>query len=289
MGLSVSTNTASLKAQMNLRRNSASMENTVARLSSGLRINKAADDAAGLAISEGLKAQMRGLGMVQRNASDGISLLQTAEGVLNSVHAMLSRMRELALQSANGTYGTSERAYLDDEFQRLTQEIDRIAETTEFNGQKLLNGALSDGISFQVGLNSVSDDRITVSIADAHANALGYFDTNGATPGGSTWLNNQDVASIDGALQALTSIDQAIADTSRIRGKLGAAQNRLEYTIDNIQIMRSNITAANSRIRDADVAAEASEMARVNILTQAATAMVGQANQLPQMALQLLQ
>lgn len=281
MSLSVSTNTASLTAQKNLRTNSASLENTVARLSSGLRINKAADDAAGLAISEGLRAQIRGLGMVQRNASDGISLIQTAEGVLNSVHAMLSRMRELALQSANGTYGTSERAYLNDEFQRLVAEIDRIAETTEFNGQALLNGELSGGISFQVGLNSVADDRITVEIPNAHTSTIGLH--SGA------YLDTQSITSINGALQALSSIDQAITDTSRIRGGLGAAQNRLEHTIDNIQIMKSNITAANSRIRDADIAAEASEMARVNILTQAATAMVGQANQLPQMALQLLQ
>lgn len=281
MALSVSTNNASLTAQKNLSKNSLALENTVARLSSGLRINKAADDAAGLAISEGLKAQIRGLGMVQRNASDGISLIQTAEGVLNSVHSMLSRMRELALQSANGTYGTSERSYLNDEFQRLLAEIDRIASTTEFNGQALLNGELSQGISFQVGLNSVADDRITVSIPNAHASTIGL--NNG------TYLLSQDVSSVGGALSALSSIDKAIRDTSRIRGGLGAAQNRLEHTITNIQIMRSNITAANSRIRDADIASEASEMARVNILTQAATSMVSQANQLPQMALQLLQ
>lgn len=281
MALTVSTNIASLTAQRNLATNSKGLETSVARLSSGLRINKAADDAAGLAISEGLRAQIRGLAMVQRNASDGISLLQTAEGVLNSVHSMLSRMRELALQSANGTYGTAERAYLDDEFQRLITEIDRIASTTEFNGQALLSGDLAAGIAFQVGLNSVADDRITLSIPDAHTSTIGL---SGGSP-----LMSQAIASANGALQALSSIDVAIADTSRIRGSLGAAQNRLEYTIENIQIMRSNITAANSRIRDADIAAEASEMARINILTQAATSMVAQANQLPQMALQLLQ
>ncbi len=281
MSLSVSTNTASLTAQRNLRTNSLGLEDCVARLSSGLRINKAADDAAGLAISEGLRAQIRGLGMVQRNASDGISLIQTAEGVLNSVHSMLGRMRELALQSANGTYGTAERGYLDDEFQRLIQEIDRIATTTEFNGQALLNGELSGGIAFQVGLNSVVDDRISVAIPDAHASVIGVA--------GGISLMSQSLTSADGALRALTSIDVAVDDTSRIRGGLGAAQNRLEHTINNIQIMRSNITAANSRIRDADIAAEASEMARVQVLTQAATAMVAQANQLPSIALQLLQ
>lgn len=281
MTLSVSTNITSLIAQKNLRTNSRNLENTVARLSSGLRINKAADDAAGLAISEGLRAQIRGLAVAQRNASDGISLIQTAEGVLSSVHAILTRMRELALQSANGTYGTAERSYLDDEFQRLTSEIDRIATTTEFNGIHLLDGNLSTGISFQVGLNSVADDRITVSIPDAHASTIGV------SAGRS--LVSQSLTSIGGALQALGSIDAAISDTSRIRGGLGAAQNRLEHTINNIQIMRSNITAANSRIRDADIAAEASELARVNILTQAATAMVAQANQLPTMALTLLQ
>lgn len=281
MGLSVSTNIASLTAQKNLRANSIGLENAVARLSSGLRINKASDDAAGLAISEGLRAQIRGLGMTLRNASDGISLMQTAEGVLDSVHSMLSRMRELALQSANGTYGSEERQYLDSEFQHLVDEIDRIATTTEFNGQALLDGSLSSGISFQVGLSSGADDRISVSIPDAHADHIGIT--------GGTSLNDQSLLTVAGSLTSLDSIDVAIRDISSIRAGLGAGQNRLEHTIENIQIMRSNVTAANSRIRDADVAAEASEMSRVSILTQAANAMIAQANQLPQMALQLLQ
>ncbi len=281
MTLSVATNITSLTAQKNLRTNSRNLETTVERLSSGLRINKAADDAAGLAISEGLRSQIRGLAMAQRNASDGISLIQTAEGVLSTVHSILTRMRELALQSANGTYGADERSYLDDEFQRLIDEIDRIASTTEFNGINLLDGGLSAGISFQVGLNSVADDRITVSIPDAHTSTIGLA--------GGRHLVSHSITSVDGALRALASIDTAVGDTSQIRGGLGAAQNRLEHTINNIQIMRANVTAANSRIRDADIAAEASELARVNILTQAATAMVAQANQLPTMALQLLQ
>lgn len=279
MSLNVNTNMMSLVAQRNLNTNSAGLETAVTRLSSGLRINSAGDDAAGLAISEHLRAQIRGLSVCQRNAADGISLVQTAEGVLSTVHSALGRMRELALQSANGTYGTDERGYMDAEFQKLLEEIDRIAIRTEFNGQALLDGSLASGIDFQVGLNSVADDRITVSIPNAHASALGT----------SSSLANQNVLTISGSQQALTILDEAIADVSGIRAGLGSAQNRLQYTIDNIQIMRTNISAANSRIRDADVAVEASEMTRVNILTQSATSMVAQANQLPQLALQLLQ
>jgi flagellin len=224
---------------------------------------------------------MRGLSVVERNANDGVSMLQTAEGTLNTVHSMLSRMRELALQSANGTYGAAERGYMNDEFARLAEELDRIASTTEFNGKTLLDGSFSAGLAFQVGLNSVADDRIIVSIPSAWTSTMGSY--------GGNFLDDQDVATVTAALAALGSIDVAINDTSRIRGNLGAAQNRLEHTIDNIRIMRTNITAANSRIRDADVAAEASALARSSVLTQASTAMLAQANQLPQIALQLLQ
>lgn len=281
MGLNVNTNIMSLNAQRHLDIASKGLESSISKLSSGLRINKAGDDAAGLAISEHLKAQIRGLGMCQRNASDGISLVQTAEGVLNTVHSALSRMRELALQSANGTYGTAERGYLQDEFTALMSEIDRIAERTEFNGQGLLDGSLATGMAFQVGLHSVADDRIVISIPDAHTSSIG-------TDGGPS-VASQAVDTVTAALQCLSVIDDAIADVSRIRGGLGSVQNRLQYTIDNIMIMRNNLSAANSQIRDADIAVESSELTRSQILTQSATAMVAQANGLPNLALQLLQ
>jgi flagellin len=271
----------SVVAQKNLRANSRKLENTVARLSSGLRINKAADDAAGLAISEGLRSQIRGLSAALRNASDGISLIQTAEGVLGTVHDILNRMRELAIQSANGTYGTAERGYMQNQFREFLEEIDRIASVVEFSGISLLDGTLRTGISFQVGLYSTMDNRITVSIPDAHTSVIGL--NNGM------YLFSQSISSINGALRALGSIDAAIRDTSSIRGGLGAVQNRLEQTIDNIEIMRQNFGAAESQIRDADIAAESSELARINILTQVATSMVAQANQIPYLALQLLQ
>jgi len=281
MGLSIATNMTSVVAQKNLRANSRKLENTVARLSSGLRINKAADDAAGLAISEGLRSQIRGLSAALRNASDGISLIQTAEGVLGTVHDILNRMRELAIQSANGTYGTAERGYMQNQFREFLEEIDRIASVVEFSGISLLDGTLRTGISFQVGLYSTMDNRITVSIPDAHTSVIGL--NNGM------YLFSQSISSINGALRALGSIDAAIRDTSSIRGGLGAVQNRLEQTIDNIEIMRQNFGAAESQIRDADIAAESSELARINILTQVATSMVAQANQIPYLALQLLQ
>jgi flagellin len=281
MGLSIATNMTSVVAQKNLRANSRNLENTVARLSSGLRINKAADDAAGLAISEGLRSQVRGLSAALRNASDGISLIQTAEGVLGTVHGILTRMRELAIQSANGTYGTAERGYMQNQFREFLEEIDRIASVVEFSGINLLDGTLRTGISFQVGLHSTLDNRITVSIPDAHTSVIGL--NNGM------FLFSQSISSINGALMALGSIDAAIRDTSSIRGGLGAVQNRLEQTIDNIEIMRQNFGAAESQIRDADIAAESSELTRINILTQVATSMVAQANQIPYLALQLLQ
>lgn len=280
MGLTINTNMMSLKAQRNLDVAARGLESSISKLSSGLRINRAGDDAAGLAISEHLKAQIRGLQVAQRNAADGISLIQTAEGTLNTVHSALTRMRELALQSANGTYGDKERGFMDGEYQALMEEIDRVASRTEFNGQGLLDGSLVGGIGFQVGIHSAADDRILVSIPDSHVSTIGTSTMS---------LGSTSIDQMSAALRSLDVIDEAITDISQIRGGLGSAQNRLEYTIDNIMIMRNNLSAANSQIRDADIAVESSALTRSQILTQSATAMVAQANGLPTLALQLLQ
>jgi len=275
--LTLQTNVASLGAQRNLSRTEKGLSSAMARLSSGLRINTAADDAAGLSVSEKLKASIRGLAQAQRNANDGISMLQTAEGAMNEVSDMLVRMRELAVQSANGTLGTSERLSLHDEFTELRSEIDRIANVTEFAGLKLLDGAQSAGVSFQVGAGtSATVDKITVTIAAAHASKL------------STHLSTASISTTAHALSAMGFIDSAITALSRRRGTLGAKQNRLYTTINNLASSTENLSAANSRIRDADVAAESANMSRAQILMQAGVAVLAQANQLPSMALSLI-
>jgi flagellin len=245
-----------------------------------MRITSAKDDAAGLAISEKLRAQIRGLGQAERNANDGISLVQTAEGSLNEVSSILIRMRELSVQAASGTLGSEERGYLNDEFGELVAEIDRIAAGTEFNGKVLLNGAQSTGISFQVGINNVSTvDRITVSISDVGSDTIGS---------GSTHISSQSVSTATKAQTSLSVIDAAIADISGLRGSLGASQNRLSAAVNNLTVQRENISAANSRIRDVDVAQETVEMTRSQILMQAGVAVLAQANQMPALALSLI-
>jgi flagellin len=239
-----------------------------------MRIVSAKDDAAGLAISENLRAQIRGLGQAERNANDGISLVQTAEGALNEVSGALIRMRELAVQASTGTVGTTERTYINAEFQDLISEIDRIAAVTEFNGSKLLDGTQSGGISFQVGIHSGDNYKITASIADVDKTALG--------------LNDEVVTTATTALSALAAIDTAIETISETRGGLGAIQNRLSITVNNLATQRENISAANSRIRDVDVADETVNMTRSQILMQAGVAVLAQANQLPAMALSLI-
>jgi flagellin len=280
MALVINTNIASINAQRNLNKTEARLGTSLARLSSGMRITAAKDDAAGLAISEKLRAQIRGLGQAERNASDGISLVQTAEGALNEVSGILVRMRELAVQAANGTLGNEERDYIDNEYQDLINEIDRIANVTEFNGQKLLNGASSGGITFQVGLTSSSNDQITVSVNKAFASSIG---SDSSVSVGST-----HVSLVSLAQNALSVIDSAIKDISELRGSLGAKQNRLSITVQNLATQRENISAANSRIRDVDVADETVTMTRNQILMQAGTSVLAQANQLPSMALSLL-
>jgi flagellin len=275
MSMTVHTNVAAFNAQTNVARAERGLSSSMGRLSSGLRINTAADDAAGLAISEKLRASVRGLAQAQRNANDGVSMLQTAEGALNESSDMLIRMRELAVQAANGTLGAGERSSLNNEFTALRDEIDRIANVTEFNGTKLIDGSLSAGVTFQVGLNASSNDRVTVSVAAATAAQVGV--TSGVT-----------ISTAAAARSTLSVLDTAINAVTSRRGTLGAAQNRLVSTINNLSSSQENLAAANSRIRDADVAAESASLAKSNILMQAGVSMLAQANQLPSLALQLL-
>jgi flagellin len=273
MAITINTNTQSLSAQRNLGATQARLAGNLGRLSSGMRINTAADDAAGLAISERFKAQIRSYGQAERNANDGISMLQTAEGAMNEISGTLTRLRELAMQSANGTLGTTERGYVDDEAQALVGEIDRIASVTEFNGAALLDGTFNSDL--QVGINATANDSINVTIAN----------TNFATlAGGAIDLATSGTT----AQNALGVIDTAIDTLSSQRAQLGTAQNRLNVTIANISTAKENVSAANGRIRDVDVAAETAEMTRNNILMQAGVSVLSQANQLPQIALKLL-
>ena len=280
MAIGVVTNVASLNAQRNLNRTQNSLNTSLQRLSSGLRINMAADDAAGLAISEKLRAQIRGLGQAERNANDGISLVQTAEGGMAELTGILIRQRELAVQAANDTVGSVERTFIQQEISQLREEINRIAEIAEFNGTKLLDGSVTN-ITFQVGINDTVDDRIVVQIDDVHASNLGDSTvTNGVMA--------IDVGTITGARSALNILDEAITDMSRARSELGATQNRLQVTISNLATARENLSAAKSRIRDADVAHETSNLTRANILMQAGISVLAQANQAPALALSLL-
>jgi flagellin len=279
MTISVLTNVASLNAQRNLTMTQSALAASVGRLSSGLRINTAADDAAGLGISENLKANIRSLAQAQRNANDGISMSQVAEGSMNEMQGIVSRMRELAVQSANATLGNTERGYIQTEFTQLSAEINRISAVTEFNGQKLLDGAASNGLTFQIGIQNTTNDRISMSITRLTVSTLG-----------STSLTIS-VASLDTASNAQLAIgtfDKAIQQLSQARAKLGATQNRMTVTVSNLAVAQENLTAANSRIRDVDVAQESANLTKSQILSQAGLAVLAQANQLPQSALSLL-
>jgi flagellin len=276
MALVIPTNNASLDAQKTLTRNSAALSKSFARLSSGFRINTAADDAAGLAISESMKAQIRSYTIAERNANEAISMTQTAEAALGSMHDILGRMRELAIQSSNGSMTANDRGYLDTEFTALKEEMARIQGSSKFNG-KLLVSTTGEQITFQVGLDNTASDQITLTFGGLSLTTLLSASTNvaGATAGS--------------ALGSIGRIDQAIAIISTERAKYGAAMNRLDVTTSSIQTMRVNLSAANSRIRDVDVAEETSQMARNQVLSQAGVSVLSQANQLPQMAMQLLQ
>jgi flagellin len=278
MAISIVTNISSLNAQRNLGRTQEMMGKSLSRLSSGRRINSASDDAAGLAISEKLKSQIRSMNQAERNANDGVSLLQTAEGSMGEISGMLIRMRELAVQAGNDTVGSSERSFLQNELADLRSEVDRIAEVAEFNGTKLIDGTASS-ITFQVGIQNTSNDRLVVGISDMHATALGA---------GTTGVDGLDISTITGAQTALDVLDAAITDVSAGRAEIGAVQNRLQVTIANLATARENLSAANSRVRDVDVASESAELTRKNILMQAGVSVLAQANQSPSVALSLL-
>jgi len=274
MALTINTNVASLNAQRNLSSTQLQLSKSMERLSSGLRINRAGDDAAGLAISQNMQANIRSMNQAVRNANDGISLVQTAEGALNETSNILLRMRELGTQAANGVLSQSQRDNIQVEFKNLQDEIDRISAVTDFNGTKLLNGALSAGTSLQIGTGTTSNDVISVTIGNNNTATLSV---------------SANFVSTQGAAQsALTAIDSAIQAVSTARGNLGAVQNRLQSTINNLQVAVENTSAANSRIVDVDVAAESANMTKAQILAQAGVSVLSQANQAPQLALKLL-
>lgn len=277
MGLRINTNVASLNAQRNLSGTRINMNKSLEKLSSGQRINRAGDDAAGLAISENLKAQIKGLGQAKRNAEDGISLVQIAEGALGEVSNILIRLRELSVQAASDTIGATERKFLNVEFEQLTSEMDRIANSTEFNRVPLLNGT---GAVFDIQIGTRNDpisDRLTfdASSADVNVAALG--------------LNLASVADKISSQNSLSSIDSAIVSVSGIRADFGALQNRLQSTINNIAVSVENLSAANSRVRDTDIAAETAELTKQNILMTAGTSVLSQANSSTKNALSLIQ
>ena len=277
MGLRINTNVASINAQRHLKKTRGFMNKTLEQLASGQRINRAGDDAAGLAISENLKAQIRGLGQAERNANDGVSLVQIAEGGLSEVSNIMIRLRELAVQAASDTIGSTERKFLNVEFEQLTSEIDRIAASTEFNRVPLLNGT---GAVFDIQIGTRNDpitDRLTfdASSADVNVAALG--------------LNLASVGDKISSQNSLAAIDQAIVSVSGIRADFGALQNRLQSTINNIAISIENLSAANSRVRDTDIASATAELTRNNILTQAGTSVLAQANSSTVSALGLIE
>jgi flagellin len=279
MAISVLTNVASLNAQRNLAATQTSLASSVAKLSSGMRINNASDDAAGLGISESLKADIRSLAQAQRNANDGISMSQVAEGGMNEMQGIVSRMRELSVQSANETLGDTERGYIQTEFTQLSSEINRIGAVTDFGGQKLLDGSASAGLNFQVGIQNTSNDRLAMSITKLTTSTLGSS---------SLHIASASLSTASKAQAAIGVFDKAIQQLSQARAKVGASQNRMQVTIDNLSVSQENLSAANSRIRDVDVANETANLSKAQILSQAGLAVLSQANQLPQAALSLL-
>ena len=278
MAISIKTNVASIRSQRNLAKATNSFQSSVEKLSSGLRINRAGDDAARSAISSQMTALELGLKQADRNSNDAISLVQTAEGALNETGGIVTRMRELAVQAANeGTMDTTERGYLNQEFTLLRSELDRIVNVTEYNGQKLLDGTISgsaNALEFQVGMNNTSNDRISLSLATTTSTGLG--------------LNDDSLSTSSTAQAAIDALDTALKTINTERSTLGATQNRLQMTISNLGNMYENMAASNSRLKDVDVAEESAAFSRNQIISQAATSMLAQANQLPQSALSLI-
>jgi len=277
MGLRIGTNIASMAAQRNLARTSSDEQKIFNRLASGNRITSAGDDAAGLSIAENLHAQIRSLKQAERNANDGISFVQVAEGGLSEVGNILVRLRELSIQAASDTIGDRERGFIDKEYQSLKQEIDRIANVTNFNGTPLLNGqATKDTLEIQVGARNNDADRIPFSIKD--------YDVRSDTIG----IGSISAGSIDSARDSIDKLDEAIARVTGSRAGLGATQNKLQSTVNNLSIAKENLSNARSRVMDADIAEESTAMAQKQILNHAGIAVLSQANASPQLALKLL-
>jgi flagellin len=277
MGLRISTNIAAMSANRALTNTTQEQSKTFTRLASGNRITEAGDDAAGLSISENLRAQIRSMSQAERNANDGISFVQVAEGGLNEIGNMLIRLRELSVQAASDTIGDKERGFVNQEVQSLLQEVDRIANVTDFNGTHLLNGESDKGeLQFQVGIRSAEADRIAFNPSEYNfqVSELG--------------LDGLSYESIDDAREAMDRVDEAIGKVFEGRAKLGAAQNKLHATVNNLGVAKENLAQARSRIADTDVAAETSELVRKNILQNAGVAVLAQANAAPQLALKLL-
>jgi len=275
LSLRIYNNVEAQNAHRQLQMNATSLSRSMERLSSGLRINRAADDAAGLAVSEEMRTKIRGMQVASRNAQDGVSLVQVADGALSGVNDMLQRMRDLAVQAANGTFTDTQRANLDAELQALMQEVNRVSSDTEFNGIKILSGSVStaaSAVTLQVGANA--SQSIAFTIATMNTTQLG--------------VSGIAISTANSASAAIASIDAAITTVNQARASMGAVQNRLEQTINRLKLTAENLQAAESRIRDADMAAEMIEMTKRQILQQSGTAMLAQANQLPQGVLQLL-
>jgi flagellin len=271
MALSVNTNVMSLNSQRNLSNSTNALSTSYQRLSSGLRVNSAADDAAGLQIGSRLESQMKGLDQAARNANDGISIAQTAEGALEETTSMMQRMRVLAIQSANGSNSADDRAALQKEFSQLNEEITRVADTTTFGGVNVLDGTYS--ADFQVGADASQTIAVSISVA---------MDATGLSTGG------LDISTATGAQAAITGLDNSLKAVNDVRADLGAKQNRFSSTIRNLTNVSENVAASRSRIMDADFAKESASLARNQVLQQASSSMLAQANQQPQIALSLL-
>ena len=286
-------NITALNAHRNLSNNNSSVGKNLEKLSSGYKINRAGDDAAGLAISEKMRAQITGLATAEKNANDGVSLVQTAEGALTEVHSMLNRMVELATQSANGTYSSTNRTEMQKEMKNLYDEIDRIGKTANFNGMKLFVGSGANTgqtvIKLHVGESGSTNNQLAVTLAAMSASNIAGISLDGKPSANPINLRNVTIETADGARGAITTVNNAIDYISSLRSTFGALQNRLEHTINNLNVQNENITASESRIRDVDMAKEMMAYTKNNILVQASQAMLAQANQVPQGVLQLLQ
>ena len=275
--LAINTNNGSMNVQRNLIGTGRALNKSIERLSSGMKINSASDDAAGLAVSEGLRAQVRGFDQALENANDAMSILSTTEGAYNSISDILIRMRELAVQSANDSLTVTERAYLDTEFTQLIGEITRVSDVAEYNGIKLLDGTAGDGsgnMVFQVGTRNTLNDQIGITLSDQDATSLG--------------VAALQVDSLVNAQGSITTIDTALSTLATDRATLGSTVNQLTAVVNNLALTIENLSAANSQIRDTDVAAESAEFTKNQVLMQAGTSMLSQANGIPQLALSLL-